>query len=249
MISILIEYEYFTLLPSSNRMSHFHLLRGHVMKQWYVLYVFLYFSCRNFKTFLQDFLLCHRRKPWVSSQSYTDNSFKFLSRKGKDVSINHIYKYYSWTPADSGFFWIVLQMNMVANAHYYIFEYSAILITRTSNTTARPRDNNKFDMDHPHRTATQVFSCWQGYADMVILMNNSFTFYGKECLFHVVSGDWHMFELDDITGFDAEACWPLNGPLFSPLNPLYSLMAVGVTGPPLSTNWSGRVLQAISSVM
>ena len=25
-----------------------------------------------------------------------------------------------------------------------------------------------------------------------------------------------------ITGFDAEACWPLNGPLFSPLNPLYS---------------------------
>ena len=52
-----------------------------------------------------------------------------------------------------------------------------------------------------------------------------------------------------ITGFDAEACWPLNGPLFSPLNPLYSLMGVGVTGPPLSTNWSGRVLQAISSVM
>ena len=37
--------------------------------------------------------------------------------------------------------------------------------------------------------------------------------------------------------------------LFSPLNPLYSLMGVGVTGPPLSTNWSGRVLQAISSVM
>ena len=45
-----------------------------------------------------------------------------------------------------------------------------------------------------------------------------------------------------ITGFDAEACWPLNGPLFSSLNPLYSLMVVGVTGPP-------RVLQAISSVM
>ena len=52
-----------------------------------------------------------------------------------------------------------------------------------------------------------------------------------------------------ITGFDAEACWPLNGPLFSPLNPLYSLMGVGVTGPPLSTNWSGRVLHAIYSVM
>ena len=45
-----------------------------------------------------------------------------------------------------------------------------------------------------------------------------------------------------ITGFDTEACWPLNGPLFSSLNPLYSLMVVGVTGPP-------RVLQAISSVM
>ena len=30
---------------------------------------------------------------------------------------------------------------------------------------------------------------------------------------------------------------------------LYSLMGVGVTGSPLSTNWSGRVLQAISSVM
>ena len=132
-------------------------------------------------------------------------------------------------------------------------------------------------------------------------------------------------------GFDAEACWPLKGPLFSPLNslrprqnrrhfaddifkrvflnenilisidislkfvrkdpidhipalvqimawrrsgdkplsepmmvrlpthicvtrpqwvnPLYSLLGIGVTGPPLSTNWSGRVLQAISSVM
>ena len=35
-----------------------------------------------------------------------------------------------------------------------------------------------------------------------------------------------------ITGFDAEACWLLNGPLFSLLNPLYSLMEVGVTGPP-----------------
>ena len=52
-----------------------------------------------------------------------------------------------------------------------------------------------------------------------------------------------------ITGFDAEACWPLNGPLFSPLNPLYSFVGVGVTGLPLSTNWSGRVLQAITSVM
>ena len=56
-----------------------------------------------------------------------------------------------------------------------------------------------------------------------------------------------------IKGFDAEACWPLNGPLFSPLNPLYShcilFFVEGVTGPPLSTNWSGRVLQAISSVM
>ena len=55
-----------------------------------------------------------------------------------------------------------------------------------------------------------------------------------------------------ITGFYAEACWPLNGPLFSPLNPLYFIVGVGVTGPPLSTNWSGRVLQvlqAISSVM
>ena len=47
----------------------------------------------------------------------------------------------------------------------------------------------------------------------------------------------------NITGFDAEACWPLNEPLLlSPLNPLYSLMGEGVTGPPLSTNWSGRVL-------
>ena len=52
-----------------------------------------------------------------------------------------------------------------------------------------------------------------------------------------------------ITGFDAEACWPLNGPLFSPLNPVYSIMGAGATGPPLSTNWSGRVLQAISCVM
>ena len=52
----------------------------------------------------------------------------------------------------------------------------------------------------------------------------------------------------DSAGFDAEARWPLNGPLFSPLNPLYSLTGEGVTGP-LSTNWSGRVLQAISSVM
>ena len=30
---------------------------------------------------------------------------------------------------------------------------------------------------------------------------------------------------------------------------LYSIVGVGVTGPPLSTNWSGRVLQAISSVL
>ena len=47
-------------------------------------------------------------------------------------------------------------------------------------------------------------------------------------------------------------CWSLlvlEWTLFSPLNPLYSLMGVGVTGPPLSTNWSGRVLQAISIVM
>ena len=58
-----------------------------------------------------------------------------------------------------------------------------------------------------------------------------------------------IIEPGRITGFDAEACWPLNGPLFSPLNPLYSLMGVGATGPPLSTNWSGRVLQAIPSVM
>ena len=58
----------------------------------------------------------------------------------------------------------------------------------------------------------------------------------------------HVFD-GRITGFDAEVCWPLNGPLFSPLNPLYSLMGVEVTGPPLSTNWSGWVLQAICSVM
>ena len=37
-----------------------------------------------------------------------------------------------------------------------------------------------------------------------------------------------------IMGFDAEARWPLNGPLSSPLNPLYSLMEAGVSGPPLS---------------
>ena len=54
--------------------------------------------------------------------------------------------------------------------------------------------------------------------------------------------------VDFITGFDAEACLPLHGTLFSPLKPLYSLMGVGVTRPSLSTNWSGRVLQAISSV-
>ena len=53
----------------------------------------------------------------------------------------------------------------------------------------------------------------------------------------------------DITGFDAEAWWPLNGPIFSPLNPLHSLIGVGVTGLPLSINWSGRDLQVISSVM
>ena len=59
--------------------------------------------------------------------------------------------------------------------------------------------------------------------------------------------------LADITGFYAEACRPLNGPLFLPLNPLYSslysIVGVGVTRPPLCTNWSSRVLQAISSVM
>ena len=47
-----------------------------------------------------------------------------------------------------------------------------------------------------------------------------------------------------ITGFDAGACWPLKGPLFSLLNPLYSHCI-----PPHSTYWSGRVLQAISSIM
>ena len=41
-------------------------------------------------------------------------------------------------------------------------------------------------------------------------------------------GDWGDFKRRCITGFDAEACWPLNGPLFSLLNPLYSLMGVGV---------------------
>ena len=51
-----------------------------------------------------------------------------------------------------------------------------------------------------------------------------------------------------ITGFDAEACWPLNGPLFSPLNPLYSPIGVGVTEPPLRTNWSGRDTFGAASV-
>ena len=62
-------------------------------------------------------------------------------------------------------------------------------------------------------------------------------------------GIWGSCIMEYITRFDAEACWPLNGPLFSPLNQLYSLMGVGMTGPPLSTHWSSRVLQAISSVM
>ena len=30
-----------------------------------------------------------------------------------------------------------------------------------------------------------------------------------------------LLNLATITGFGAEACWPLNGPLFSPLNPLF----------------------------
>ena len=40
---------------------------------------------------------------------------------------------------------------------------------------------------------------------------------------------WTGVPVETITGFDAEACWPLNGPLFSPLNPLYSFMGIGVT--------------------
>ena len=37
-------------------------------------------------------------------------------------------------------------------------------------------------------------------------------------------GRLHWICVCSITGFDAEACWPLNGPLFSHLNSLYSLM-------------------------
>ena len=51
-------------------------------------------------------------------------------------------------------------------------------------------------------------------------------------------------------------CWSLLAlewtPIFTSQSivfSLYSIVGVGVTGPPLSTNWSGRVLQAISSVM
>ena len=39
------------------------------------------------------------------------------------------------------------------------------------------------------------------------------------------------------------------GPLFTPLNPLYSLMRAGVSGPPLKTNRGGRPLEAVSSIM
>ena len=51
-------------------------------------------------------------------------------------------------------------------------------------------------------------------------------------------------------------CWSLLAlewtPIFtshSIVFSLYSIVGVGVTGPPQSTDWSGRVLQAISSVM
>ena len=47
-------------------------------------------------------------------------------------------------------------------------------------------------------------------------------------------------------GFDAETHSPLNGPVSSSLKPLYSLMEAGLSGPPRSTDRSGRVLQAIS---
>ena len=51
-------------------------------------------------------------------------------------------------------------------------------------------------------------------------------------------------------------CWSLLAPEWTPIFTsqsivfsLYSIVGVVVTGPPQSTNWSGRVLQAISSVM
>ena len=49
-------------------------------------------------------------------------------------------------------------------------------------------------------------------------------------------GDTHQRgeNTDTITGFDAEARWPLNGHLSSPFDPLYSLMGAGVSGLPLS---------------
>ena len=34
----------------------------------------------------------------------------------------------------------------------------------------------------------------------------------------------YLCDIDYVTGFYAEACWPLNGPLFSPLNPLNSIV-------------------------
>ena len=43
-------------------------------------------------------------------------------------------------------------------------------------------------------------------------------------------------------------CWSLLALEWTIIVSLYSIVGVGVTGPPQSTNWSGRVLQAISSV-
>ena len=44
-------------------------------------------------------------------------------------------------------------------------------------------------------------------------------------------------------GFAAEAHWPLNGSLSSPLNPLYSLMGAGVSTPCLRL--VGRLCMAV----
>ena len=67
-------------------------------------------------------------------------------------------------------------------------------------------------------TCTRI--CWNNYG--ITLTDECFLSVLVSLLLILISKRTTLCWTNGITGFDAEACWPLSGPLFSPPNPLYS---------------------------
>ena len=110
---------------------------------------------------------------------------------------------------------------------------------RVSEIKAKPHGCCIFSMilhEAPSMETTtpkgEWFPCW--VAEWSIMENMQ-----QQMWFHYGIWCWSLLALEWTPIFISQSI------VFS----LYSIVVVGVTGPPLSTNWSGRVLQAISSVM